>query len=257
MQFGLYSEYYDLIYEDKDYDAEADYVGRLLMQSLAECRTVLELGCGTGKHGERLAAAGFDLTGVEASPTMLQQAEARAKSLRIQEVNGCFCVQAGDARTVRVGRTFDAVISLFHVVSYQISNADVRQMFETAAAHLRHEGLFVFDVWYGPAVVSIRPAVRIKRMENDRIAVLRIAEPKVDMNRNRVDVGYTMFVKEKATGRVDTLNEQHRMRYYFAPEIDLLAQASGLEIIRTEEWMTGAEPSESTWGVTFVARRVS
>jgi hypothetical protein len=93
-------------------------------------------------------------------------------------------------------------------------------------------------------------------MENDQISVLRIAEPKLDMNANRVDVTYTVLVTDKATGSVEPLNEQHHMRYYFAPELELLAESHGLQIERSEEWMTSNAPSEQTWGVTFIARKL-
>ena len=155
---------------------------------------------------------------------------------------------------MRVGQRFDAVLSLFHVVSYQTSNEDVKQIFETAALHLNVGGCFVFDVWYGPAVVSMLPRVRIKRMENAEISVIRLAEPAIDMNRNQVEVSYTVFATDKATGTVEQFGEQHRMRYYFAPELELLAEMHDLQIVHSEEWMTAAKPSEKTWGVTFVAR---
>ena len=255
MQFAAYSQYYDLLYQDKNYAAESAYIHNLLKEYGVDSGSVLELGCGTGKHAALLATAGLHVTGVELSETMLAQATERASSIKAGATLGSFLALPGDARTVRLEQQFDAVISLFHVVSYQTTNSDAQQMFETASLHLRQGGLFVFDVWYGPAVVTMRPAVRVKRMDDSAISVLRIAEPDLDMNQNRVDVRYTVFVTEKASGRVEQFSEEHHMRYYFAPELALLAEGAGLEIICTEEWMTGSRPSESTWGVTFVARK--
>ncbi|MCX7386136.1 MAG: class I SAM-dependent methyltransferase [Planctomycetales bacterium] len=254
-QFAAYSEYYDLLYQDKDYCGETAYLQKLLNRYAPHSRSILELGCGTGKHASLLAEAGFDVTGVEISETMLQQSLERAADVNGRAIKGRFSAVQGDARSVRVGKTCNAVASLFHVVSYQTTNHDVQQMFDTASLHLNSGGVFVFDVWYGPAVLSMRPAVRVKRMENAAIGVVRIAEPELNMNDNRVDVTYTVLVTDKATGRVEQLTEQHHMRYYFAPELALLAQSVGMEIIRSEEWMTGNAPSESTWGVTFVARK--
>ena len=50
----------------------------------------------------------------------------------------------------------DAVVSLFHVVSYQTTNGRVLDMFRNARDHLEPGGLFLFDVWYGPQ--SRRPS---------------------------------------------------------------------------------------------------
>ena len=254
-QFAAYSRYYDLFYSDKDYVGETAYLQSLVTRFAPNSNTLLELGCGTGRHAVLLAEQGFHVTGVELSQTMLDQAKDRAADLLASSVAGSFEPREGDARTFRCAGKFDCVVSLFHVVSYQTANADVQQMFETAAVHLKPSGLFVFDVWYGPAVVTMRPAVRVKRLENETVHVMRIAEPALDMNQNRVDVNYTVLVTDKKSGSVEQLHEQHRMRYYFAPELEFIAESVGLQIVHSEEWMTGAPPTQDTWGVTFIARK--
>ncbi|NBP74006.1 MAG: DegT/DnrJ/EryC1/StrS family aminotransferase, partial [Alphaproteobacteria bacterium] len=106
-----------------------------------------------------------------------------------------------------------AVISLFHVVSYQTTDDDAAAIFATATEHLRPGGLFLFDIWYGPAVLSQQPAVRVKRMQNEQIAVTRTAEPMLHPNANVVDVHYEIFATDLATGRIERIEEDHSMRY--------------------------------------------
>ncbi|TWT72961.1 class I SAM-dependent DNA methyltransferase [Allorhodopirellula solitaria] len=250
--FQAYSRYYDLLYQDKDYEAETEYVAELLGRFRPAVNTVLELGSGTGRHAELLAGRGPQVTGVERSATMLEIANRRAAAV---EEEAAFAFHQGDVRTFRSDQQFDAVISLFHVASYQISNADIRNMFRTASHHLLAGGCFVFDVWFGPAVLAQQPEVRIKRLEDDTVCVLRIAEPSMNICANRVDVHYTMLVSDKATGTVEQFTECHPMRYYFPLELDLIAEQTGFEIVHREEWMTGHAPSEQTWGVTFVAQK--
>ena len=48
--FAKYALCYDLLYRDKDYAAEAGYVGRLIRSATPAARSVLEFGCGTGRH---------------------------------------------------------------------------------------------------------------------------------------------------------------------------------------------------------------
>ena len=95
---------------------------------------------------------------------------------------------SGDVLTVRTGATYDAVISLFHVISYHTINADLEAAFETAASQLTPGGLFLFDFWYGPAVLTQKPEVRVKHLEDEKIEMIRIAEPEMFPNENRVDV---------------------------------------------------------------------
>ena len=255
--FGAYSQYYDLLYQNKDYPGEVAYIESLLREHGSDVKDLLELGCGTGIHAELLAQRGFDVTGVELSQRMFERATARAEQLKLTDCPGSFQLHSGDARNFSIDQQFDAVISLFHVVSYQVTNQDVCQMFATASNHLKPGGLFMFDVWYGPAVLSMKPAVRIKRIENDQSEICRIAEPEIDFNANRVDVQYTILVTDKQTQAVNQFSETHPMRYYFVPELELLAAQHQMKLRHCEEWITGNAPSDQTWGVTFVLQKAT
>src|SRR4051812_36638694 len=116
--FGRYSACYDLLYGDKDYAAEADYIGRRLRAAAPGATQVLELGSGTGKHGRLLAQQGFDVLGVERSDAMVAVA-CRTPAPEVQTAHGSFECVAGDIRTARLTRMFDVVVALFHVISYQ------------------------------------------------------------------------------------------------------------------------------------------
>ena len=243
--FNAYSLYYDLLYRDKDYVAEAEYIADLLKRFGVSGKRLLEFGSGTGKHGRLLAKRGYDVTGIERSAEMVAQAETAP---------GFSCQQA-DICTVQMGRTFDAVLSLFHVMSYQTTNAAIQAVFARAAEHLEVGGLFVFDVWYSPAVYAQRPEVRVKRMADEAIEIIRIAEPVLHPNENCVDVNYTILAHDLASGAVETMTETHPMRHFSLPELDLLAQMSGFAVVGTEEFLAGNRPSEETWGVCLVLRK--
>jgi SAM-dependent methyltransferase len=253
-EFEQYARYYDLLYSDKDYAAEVAYLHSLLQRYASGTSTILELGCGTGMHAALLADAGYKIHGIDASKPMLTAANRRLAELR-QDKNRTLSFSLGDARTYRAEHTFDAVIALFHVVSYQTTNEDLRATFNTAKTHLKPGGVFVFDCWYGPAVLSDRPVVRIKRLEDDAAQMTRIAEPILFPNENRVDVEYEIYVRDKKTGAVKNIAETHHMRYLFAPEVDQLFAAHGMKCLLSEEWMTGKKIGFDTWSVCFVGRR--
>lgn len=251
--FGAYSRYYDLLYRDKDYAGEAAYLGGLIRRHHPDAVSLLDLGCGTGRHAILLAGMGFETTGVERSEEMLARAQERCSDLEPRSAGCCF--RQGDLRTVRLGRTYDAVVSLFHVISYQSGNDDLQAAFGTASRHLSDGGVFIFDCWYGPAVLTDRPVVRVKRLEDEAVAVTRIAEPVLHPNENLVEVLYHIFVRDRSTGQVEELTETHRMRYLFRPEVELLLAQAGLVLVEASEWLSGREPGCDTWGVTFVARK--
>ena len=207
---------------------------------------LLEFGSGTGKHARQLTQRGYTVHGIERSVEMIAAA---------QPAPGFTC-QQGDIAISDMGRTYNAVLSLFHVISYQTTNEQLQAVFANAAAHLNPGGLFIFDFWYSPAVYAQKPSVRVKRMADDQVEITRITEPVIHANENRVDVHYTIFACELATSAVHTLQEIHPMRHFSLPEIDLLAEAHGFERIGAEEFTTGKPPSEDTWGVCLILRKL-
>jgi len=250
MVFGNYARYYDLLYRDKDYEAEANYIHDLIQRHAPKSNSILELGCGTGRHAALLAQKGYAIHGVDMSESMLAEAEQRRTQLA-QEVSERLSFSLGDIRKVRVERTFDVVASLFHVISYQTTNEDLAAAFATARAHLKPGGLFVFDCWYGPAVLTDRPEVRAKKLEDEKIQVTRIAVPEIYPNENRVDVNYQLFIRDKVTREVEEVQESHNMRYLFSPEVAKLLSDNGMKPVFSCEWMTDREPGLTTWGVCF------
>lgn len=248
--FAAYSAYYDLLYADKDYASEAEYVARVIERYRPGSVHILDLGCGTGRHDSLLAAMNHRVTGVDVSEDMLRVARASARDGAAEFVHG-------DVRAVRLGKTFDIVVSLFHVMSYQTTNDDLVAAFATAREHLAPGGVFLFDCWYGPAVLTDRPTTRIKRLEDERIAVTRLAEPVMHPNENLVDVNYQVLIRDKRTNAVEELREKHSMRYLFAPEVGALLQRAGLRLLDSREFLTDRNPGFDTWTVMFAASRSS
>lgn len=253
MTFNKYSKYYDMLYRDKNYQAEVAYVDSLISEFAASSKTILDLGCGTGRHDILLAEKGYLVTGVDISEEMLAVAQSQALAFNLQPLPVNYI--QGDIRTIRLDRTFDVIISLFHVMSYQITNVDLSAAFSTVKAHLKPGGLYIFDCWYGPAVLTLQPVTRVKRLEDEAIEVTRIAEPVMHSHENVVDVNYQVFIKDKANGRIDELREKHCMRYLFNPEIEHLIAEAGLSVIKSLEWMTDAPPGYGSWSACFLARR--
>ena len=251
--FAGYSRYYDLLYRDKDYSGESKYVADLIRAHAPGAASIMEIGCGTGAHAVELAQLGFDITGVDRSEGMLDAADARKSSAQ-PDIASRMSFSHGDARTVRLGRTFDAVISLFHVISYQATNADLAAAFETARAHLDRDGVFIFDCWYGPAVLKQWPSVTKKNLSDESTEVNRIAEPVVHPNRDIVDVNYTIQVTDKTTSATETLRETHRMRYLFTPEIEMMLSAAGMTLVDSRAWMSDDAPGFESWAACFAAR---
>lgn len=247
--FDKYAEYYNLLYKDKDYSNEVIYVEKLIEKySQIEVKTILDLGCGTGRHDAYFAEKGYKITGVDLSETMLQIAREESNH------HGCRYLN-GDARELELNEQFDNVISLFHVASYQISNDDLKSYFNTAFTHLKPGGVFIFDFWYGPAVLHLKPENREKYMEDESLRVKRITRSVLKPNLNQVEVNFANIIEDKKTNKKSTVKETHNMRYFFLPELGEFLNNQGFIILKAKEWMTDEDLSLNSWNGVIICKK--
>lgn len=245
-EFGEYATYYNAVNSNKDYGGEVDYVIKLLREHHPRAASILEFGCGTGRHAALLADAGFDVVGVDASEEMLKNVS----------VTDRFSIRQGDARTVDLDAKFDATLALFHVASYMTTNNDVTDFFANANRHLNSGGLFIFDFWYGPAVLSQGLSNRIVRVQNQDYKIFRVSDSKLNHAQNTASVNFEIFISNQLSGDTHSISEAHTMRYFTIPELDYFLGKCGFEIVHKGEFLTDALPSLSTWGVCFVCRKI-
>src|SRR5919106_2180958 len=132
--YGELAGWWPLLSAPAVYAEEAEIYRRLLVEAADRPpTTVLELGSGGGNNASHLKAH-FELTLVDLSPGMLEVS---------RELNPeCEHLQ-GDMRTVRLGRTFDAVF-VHDAVDYMLNPVDLTRTVETAFAHCRPGGVAVF-----------------------------------------------------------------------------------------------------------------
>jgi SAM-dependent methyltransferase len=161
----------------------------------------------------------------------------------------------GDVRDFSSELQVDIVLSLFHVMSYQVENNDLLKTFKTAKTHLKKGGIFIFDCWYGPGVLVDPPKNRIKEVENHELKIYRRTTPVVHESENCVDVIFNIDITDKEQQQQFEISELHKMRYLFIPEIKLLANACGLEFIAFSKWMTHDKPSRGDWYIVNILKK--
>lgn len=113
--FGDYARYYNLLYQDKEYAAETEFILECLTRYGGMPATLLDLGCGTGRHALEMARRGVCVTGVDMSATMLEmgrQLQAASPDLPAEILPPL--LQEGDARTVR--RISDNIVEVHYSI---------------------------------------------------------------------------------------------------------------------------------------------
>lgn len=249
--FQDYAYYYNAFYQDKDYRAEAGQIDALLKRYGGSMQRIVNYGCGTGRHDIELVRLGYQCAGIDQSTFMIDAAKKNAKNAGM---NIDFSV--ADIRKYEPEERYDAVISLFHVMSYQNRNEDIMGAFQAARKALNQGGLFLFDVWYGPGVLSDKPAVRIKEVEEERYKLIRIARPVMYDKTNTVDVCYEVLVIDKESEQTRAISEVHSMRYFFRPELEYYLEKSGFRLADNLDCTTLGETDYDSWTSYFVAKAV-
>lgn len=251
--FQDYAYYYNSFYKDKDYKEEVLKVDKLLKRYHSHLENIIDFGCGTGKHDIEFAKLGYCCTGIDISPLMIE----------IARQNADLCgsnikFEVADIRCYETDKKYDVVVSLFHVMSYQNTNEDILNAFKSARKLLDEHvgGYFLFDIWYGPGVLSDKPCVRVKEIEDENKRIIRIARPVMSDKENIVDVNYEVLIIDKKSSSVQSINETHKMRYFFKPELELFLEEAGFDLVDNFDCQTLNETNYNSWTSYFIAKAV-
>jgi len=245
--FTYYNNYYDLLYRDKDYKRESDYVVEHLKSITPNASNILELGSGTGNYAKHFCESGLRVTGIEISQQMADIALAK-------NIQG-FTTVTGDIAEFDLNEIFDGAIALFHVVSYLVSNKKIIECFNRVNKHLKPGSVFIFDVWYSPAVYVQSPKKTVKEVKQGDLAVSRVAHPVVNYSENTVDVIYEMTIQREGEHKSEKFEETHILRHFGTPEIKLFAALTGFIFLKAEEFLTSKSPGADTWGVCYILQK--
>ena len=251
-QFSESSAYYDTIYRKKNYRSEAKFLHSSIQSLSPGTKTVLDVGCGTGRHIYELTRYGYEMTGTDISKEMLGRA--------IINCSGCTprpVFIRKNAITMNLHRTYDCVLSLFHVTSYMTTNSDIEAFFLSLARHTKPGGLCFFDCWFGPGVINDPPTTKHQTYVGGRVVISRTKRVSVDYINNTVTVLHKGVITTPKGGPVSSYEETHILRYFFYPELDRLFEASGFSLLRWGTLKNNGLVScnKSSWDAFFILRK--
>jgi len=245
-----YAGVYDYLYQGKDYKKECGFLEEIFSRFSFKIKSILDLGCGTGGHTIILAKRGYHVVGVDRSEEMIKIAERKTRDAKLS-----IKFIKSDIANINFHEKFDAVISMFAVASYQTTNAAISNFCRIAKEHLSRGGIFIFDCWYGPAVINQKPAMRIKEVKlNNKERIIRSTEPFLDILNHTVEIRFKVW-KLQDYKLISETNESHLMRFLFPQEIKYYLQVAGFKDIEFFPFLKlGKTLTECDWDMTVVAK---
>ncbi|MHC5028204.1 MAG: class I SAM-dependent methyltransferase [Planctomycetota bacterium] len=193
---------YDLVYaaRGKDYVAETARLRAIIRQYAGDApRTLLDVACGTGEHLACLHDD-FDVTGMDASPAMLDVARSKLEGVPFHEA---------DMRTFDLGRRFDVVTCLFSSIAYLDTTEDLADAVGRLAAHVAPRGLLIIEPGILPSRLA-KPHPQENVANGDGVRVERRTTASVEDERLVIRFAYTIA---RGTTLV-SFDEEHSMALF-------------------------------------------
>ena len=224
--FPTFAEYYDLIYSAfKDYATEVAQVVALLRRVHPQCRTVLDVACGTGEHAWRLAAEGFVVDGLDIDPGFIRIASGKHPAGRFFEA---------DMSDFQVPHRYDAVLSLFSSIGYLRTLDRVQRALVCFREHLEPNGVIVVEPWLQPGVIDTTRTLT-HSAEGNGVRVSRHSRAEVDGALSRLHFEYDI----DDHGTMKRVNEIHELGIFTTEEMMQAFHAAGLDVEHDPEGLTG------------------
>ena len=242
---------YDEFMDNVDYAAWSDRIEDILNRHGISNGLVLDLGCGTGKITELLAEKGYDLTGIDSSEEMLQEAVARrdrsgADILYLQQ----------DMREFELYGTMRAIVSTCDCINYITEPEELLQVFLLVNNYLDPGGLFVFDFNTKAKYAEIGDASISETREDACFIWENYWDPAESINEYQL----TLFlpVHGEGTKPAETLyrrvEEVHVQRGYDLAEIRDLLEKAGMVFLEACDGYTKQPADAASERIVVIAQ---
>ncbi len=253
-QFAEYAEYYDLLYRDKDYAGESEYISGLIRSfhnKSPDRISVLDLACGTGRHAMELVKLGYNVDGSDISKDMINVAvsQCREKNIPIDYFNESFQTCS------RINKKYDVALAMFAAINYLTTYDDLALALGNISTLMNEGGIFIYDFWNGNAVIESYSPSRVKRMSFGNNEVVRKSQTSLDRISQIATVKFHFtFLENGAVKR--EFDERHLVRYFFIQEMTDLLKANNFEVVKKCPFMHPEDELRlSDWNVTFIVKK--
>jgi SAM-dependent methyltransferase len=242
--FSLLAQVYDAIMSDIDYEAWGKFILETVRKrgwryNSNQSGPVLDLGCGTGNSTMPMFALGLDVTGLDASEEMLEQAREKLPPVNFVQ---------GDFRTFKLDKTFSLAYSVFDSLNNLLTEKEFLEAAQNIYTHLEPGGFFMFDV---NTTIGLRELWEAGRAEGWAGDVYYRWTHTFDERTNLAKV--EAYCENGST----SFTEVHFEKPYDAPDLKRLLTQAGFTGIETITYPDGDESQDDDERIWVVAKKLA
>lgn len=236
-----FSEFYDRLMTDVDYEAYADYLLRLFEKHGGRPHTVVDIACGSGSLTAALSVRGVDTVGVDASDEMLARAAEKLP-------NALWLCQ--DMRQMDLYGTVDGAVCTLDSLNHLCSTADVAEVFRRTRLFVEPHGLLIFDV---NTPYKHREVLADRAFVFEEDGVLCTWRTQYTARTGQVTM-FLDFFAECEDGRYERYSDTVRERAYSERTLRRLLTETGWETLAVYGEGTEEAPAVDCQRMVFVVR---
>lgn len=214
-RYSQSAAFYDALFRNKDYRKSSRTLMQILRRVTPHARTLLDVGCGTGRHLVHLRGR-FDVEGLDRSRQMLAIARKRCPGVRFHQAS----LVAFDLR-----RRFDVITCLFGAIAYAKTVASLRKATRSLVRHLEPGGVLIVEPWVSPERF-VDGRIVFDRVDD---AELKVARMYITKRRGAVSVFDSQYLVASATG-VAHFTERQELGLFTDRQYRAAFQNAGLKV---------------------------
>ena len=220
------AEYYDVMHQHRNYSKECQFADKLVQKYCPGTKHILDIGCGTGEHAIRMAQLGYEVTGIDLSPDMINIAKEKAKRAGLSiEFR---CINLHELNTVG---EFQAAYCLGYTFLYMTTYSEVISFFTAVNKALLPQGVFLVDFINGWSLIEAFHRDKfIYRQENTTI--FHFEQPSLDKKRRIKHIEFYYLI-DHHDGQVKTVFAEEDLRIFFDDEVKMLLSNCGFKHIES------------------------
>ena len=244
--FSKYAKYYDLLYKNKSYKKETNYIEKVLNKYAGKKLRILELGCGSGGHAFELKKKGHDIIGLDSSKNMIEIANKKNFNNEITFIQK-------DLKKFTSNKKFDVVILLFHVVNFLKQKKELKILSANSYKNLKKNGIIIFDFIHLNGVISDKPKKKIKIIKNKNLTITRKTKPFFIKHKKLFNIEFEMIIN-KQNELIEKFYETHKLRLHTLDEIKKTFK-NKFSVINIFKWMRFSKISNKDWFGLYILKK--